>query len=763
MFSIVLLLVTGVISAQDKVPPPTDEQAADATKLVREIYEPEYRAAATPSDKANLARSILDAALAENDLTARFVMLRLARNIAINAGDVGQTQDCLDAIDKYFDVDVLQMRMESAVRLCSKVDPESSDDLMSFVEDSVRSGLHADRYEMLNPLAKAFGVFAAKSRSSSAKEKASEIQQQIKRSAAIYKKAAPFVEALKANPVDPEANLAVGSYYCFVKHRWAEGLKMLSRGSDPDLAELAQTEIKATDSKEDQLRLGDLWWEQALKQTDNNIQVAMKLRAGQHYLKCSGKLKGLSAAKARKRAEEAAQLGQLARTDAATANNESRPSGDRNTSREELLPVQLREPVVEYKLPAAFDDVVVGGSGRYLVFHLSTLKKLAFFDVMAGEITQYVPLESNDVRYTCGAESFYIAYREHNTLQRWGLKSFKKELTVPVPFENPIDMVILGAGSTGPLFIGAKKAPGLFLDAKRLRPINFQVLDHRYNRSDAKLYGAGPETRMRASFNGQTFTNWSTNVSPAGFRVMVVAGRQVHCFSQHDTMGYLMPSPDGELIHTGKGIFTRQTRPFTGNDKLHAQSFSIPAVHGIYSLRVVRDDNRKVNVDTKSSVTVHVNGNSDPLLTLPGIRVRPGNYGDFFSRETVALDKRIFFIPACNLIVTLPNSNQLVVMHQVDLEKEFEKAGIDYLFVDSRPIIQIAAGKQYRYQINVRSKNGGLKYKLDSGPPGMKVSSSGVVTWRTSRKDAGSESSVIVSVSDAKNQSVTHSFKIRVQ
>ena len=754
------LFFLNTLSAQQKNEIPTDDEAAESSELVREIYEEQYRKAATREAKSELAQEILDASQTEKDSIAKYVMLRLARNIAINAGDVNLTLDTLDTMAEEFAVDAFADKVSSFSRLCGKVQSSATNEMIDAVAEICDLAIEQDKYESVKELLNQTYVLAGKSRDSDLREMASELREQMRIMAEVYAEVGPFIEKLKTDPDDGDANLVVGKYYCFVKANWKSGLSCLAKCGVSGIEAVAQAELKSSGSGEERLKIADQWWELAEKQEEEDDEILMKMRAGFHYKFAATKTSGLAKAKAEKRAATAAKYGELEVADAGSGSGAAGKSTSRTAT---LGPVQLSESVVNYMLPAAFDDVVVGASGRYLIFHLNTLTKLAFFDVMAGKVTEYVELEGNDLRYTAGADSFYIAYRDKNTLERWSFKNFKKQLTVKVPFENPIDMVIMGAGSKGPVFIGAKHSPGIFISGKSMTPLNYQVIDHRYNRNDATVYGAGPESRMRASFNGQTFTNWATNVSPAGFRSIVFTGRLVHCFSQHDTMGYLMPSPDGELIHTGKGIYTMQTKPFSGNDKMFSKSFSIPAVHGNYSIRVLRDDDKKANANSKTSVTVHVNGSIDPLVTLNNIRIRSGEYGDFFSREKVALDKRVFFVPACNLLITLPTSNQSVVMHQVDLDEEFDKAGIDYLFVVSRPVTSIAAGKQYRYTIESRSKNGGVKYKLESGPKGMKVSSKGIVTWRASRNDIGKNHDVIVTVTDSKDRKVTHTFKIAVE
>ncbi len=68
---------------------------------------------------------------------------------------------------------------------------------------------------------------------------------------------------LKTNPTDPEANLAVGRYYCFRKGDWDKGLPMFAQGSDASLKELAATDMQKPTAPAEQKKLGDGWWDLA--------------------------------------------------------------------------------------------------------------------------------------------------------------------------------------------------------------------------------------------------------------------------------------------------------------------------------------------------------------------------------------------------------------------------------------------------------------------------------------------------------------------
>ena len=104
---------------------------------------------------------------------------------------------------------------------------------------------------------------------------------------------------LKEKPNDPDANLVVGKYLCRTKGDWEKGLPMLALGSNAKLKALAEEDIKGATTAEEQVKLGDAWWEANGKQ-----------RASFWYEKASPSLVGLEKDRVQERLEEVATLGQ---------------------------------------------------------------------------------------------------------------------------------------------------------------------------------------------------------------------------------------------------------------------------------------------------------------------------------------------------------------------------------------------------------------------------------------------------------------------
>jgi hypothetical protein len=100
-------------------------------------------------------------------------------------------------------------------------------------------------------------------------------------------------ERLKQNPNDPAANLTVGHYRCLVKGDWENGLPLLALGDDEDLKELATKELGEVTQADEQVELGDGWWELA-KEEEGRAQEQLRRRAAHWYLQARPSLSGLT-------------------------------------------------------------------------------------------------------------------------------------------------------------------------------------------------------------------------------------------------------------------------------------------------------------------------------------------------------------------------------------------------------------------------------------------------------------------------------------
>jgi hypothetical protein len=131
------------------------------------------------------------------------------------------------------------------------------------------------------------------------------------------------------------------------------------------------------------------------------------------------------------------------------------------------------------------------------------------------------------------------------------------------------------------------------------------------------------------------------------------------------------------------------------------------------------------------------------------------------AKSELPWEKRIHYYPRAGLLLTLGGTADRLVLRRVDLAAELEKSGADYLVVLSRPPAA-KAGKPFEYRLDVRSKKGGVKVKLETGPAGLTVTPDGRVSWAVPPKFSEAEAEALVTITDASGQEIAHTFTVAV-
>ena len=427
-----------------------------------------------------------------------------------------------------------------------------------------------------------------------------------------------------------------------------------------------------------------------------------------------------------------------------------------------IKPPPLEKDRVVRPLPSVVGDLAVGGAGRYLILHLPAQRKLAVFDANEGKVTRYLSVAADNVKFAAGLDKLMVALPDNNLIQRWDLRTGEREVSAPLPFAGVVKALAMGSASQGPLLVhwavgtGAlDRAPVDFLDIQTLKPLPIQG-----NAGRGHCYR--DFMHFRASAAGTVFGVWCTSHSPQGIGALVFEGRTLHSYYEHNSALFVIPGPDGRVLHTGAGLYTNQVKRLEAN----ATERCVPAHHGGYHLRFRPGDplagrfGRPQGQPVPQGVTLYMAGNDRPLLTVPDVEVPSGN--DHWARNDFTSDKRLHLIPAAKLLVTIPETNDKLVLHRFDLDAALDKAGIDFLFVTSQPPPRAKRGDWFNYRIAVKSKKGGVKYKLETGPDGMHVSDAGLVRWKVPAAEPA-EADVIIGISDRSGQEVFHTFKVRLE
>jgi hypothetical protein len=100
-----------------KLAVPDAEARAKSEREIRELFQDELRRARLPADKAVLANRLIGlAAETEGDSAARFVLCSLARDLAVEAGDVAGVIAAVDEMGRHYGIDELASKADAISR-----------------------------------------------------------------------------------------------------------------------------------------------------------------------------------------------------------------------------------------------------------------------------------------------------------------------------------------------------------------------------------------------------------------------------------------------------------------------------------------------------------------------------------------------------------------------------------------------------------------------------------------------------------------------
>jgi hypothetical protein len=326
----------------------------------------------------------------------------------------------------------------------------------------------------------------------------------------------------------------------------------------------------------------------------------------------------------------------------------------------EIKAPALEATKVERMLAAPVADVVVGGGGRYLILHLPKLRHLAVFDVNAAKVVGHIPMEEENGRFAAGLEDVVVVLPRAGTVERWSLKTLERDVVVTLPIKGVIKAVAMGSASKGPLLVHWAAGPQP-LDRAGFAVLNVENLKAAI--TELKLPPAammGQNSRdlmhLRASANGKTFGTWCSTHSPSGLGVLTVASDTLITANYaHGSVGHVLPSPDGKSIITATGKYKPQVT--LQEAAVQNSKPMIPACHGDTYVTFPPDGKT-------SEMTINAAGKSEPvaILTDLGMTFRREDW----IKDDFTFDKRVHLIPDARLIITIPATNDRLVLRRLE-------------------------------------------------------------------------------------------------
>jgi hypothetical protein len=286
-----------------RLPVPSAGAIAASDRLLADIYK-EDLTKTSQKDQEALAHKMMDEiAQMKDQPAAEYVLLQHARDHAAKAGNAELALAAARRMSDRFAVDGRPLIAEALTTASTAaLAMDSIRKAMAIDLDVAEMYLSDGDYSSAAQFAALAQSCARRGVDPTTAQPVLSITPLILAAGDAHRLVAPSFQALKVNPADAAANLAVGRFYCFNLGQWTTGLPLLAKGSDPVLKDLASREIAAPQDAAAQSALADGWLAAAKLSPDS--KDAMERRAAYWYGQAVQGLNGLTRLTAEKHIAE---------------------------------------------------------------------------------------------------------------------------------------------------------------------------------------------------------------------------------------------------------------------------------------------------------------------------------------------------------------------------------------------------------------------------------------------------------------------------
>lgn len=242
--------------------PPDEKEVAEATKALYKKYLQEFRQATTSEGKSALAKKLItEARDYKDEVATHYAELQAGLALAKEAMDLANIFLGIDELADAFQVDGLKMKAELLAGYAAQAkSPAAYRVVAEWTGRALDEATLGDRHADADALVKLGAAAAQKGQAKDLVQRFQEREKEVAEAAKLSAEIEAAKTKLKQDKRDPEANLVLGRYTCFLKGDWKEGLPLLAAGSDETLKELAKKELTEPIKPAMYQELADGWW-----------------------------------------------------------------------------------------------------------------------------------------------------------------------------------------------------------------------------------------------------------------------------------------------------------------------------------------------------------------------------------------------------------------------------------------------------------------------------------------------------------------------
>lgn len=404
------------------------------------------------------------------------------------------------------------------------------------------------------------------------------------------------------------------------------------------------------------------------------------------------------------------------------------------------------------RLPSQLASITLAAGGQLILLRLQGIPGVAVYDIQKKDIVKMIRFDHAKFVFGAGGNRLVVYFSDINVLQTWDLTTFEKLRTKPNPKGPQITGIMMGHSNGKQAVVtysgGGYRNPRLryILDVEALAEVPFPP-ETPITASSRSANGRGilrtdGTLQFVSELDYVTFLHWFD-------------GASWNETNENIGVDALVVGDDGYLYSDTGLIVNRQLQTVA---KIPGQKL-IPGINGPFF----------VGVSADGTLRLYSSGETQSVADLGSFPTKnPDRFQKYFGshprpRIAFPFDQHILFYPGSGDLILLPFEHNEVIQQHIDLKSLLNEAEVDYLFFASVPQSDVKPGESWTYRPTVLSNHASLTFKLDFGPPGMKVSSNGECTWNVPEEHPAGREKAIVSVEGKSGTSVFQTIELFVE
>jgi len=245
----------------ERQPVPAEHEQIAVRKRITQLLE--IDSTEEVAERVKIAQSLIDQAQRTSDKPLeQYVMLAMSAEVAASVGDLVKALHAADLIEQHFETGALDMRLQIMVDISDLPMPvEKKYALAQRSLPLVQKAIAEDKYDQARELVEwMISVTRRQVGDAALRKHVVEVRKSLIAAQREFNKIAPALETIQTDADDPKANGIVGSYLCFAKEKWSEGLPLLAKSDIPELRDLATKEAEDPQAWQEQVGLADGWF-----------------------------------------------------------------------------------------------------------------------------------------------------------------------------------------------------------------------------------------------------------------------------------------------------------------------------------------------------------------------------------------------------------------------------------------------------------------------------------------------------------------------